>query len=125
MRIAELMTRPVYTIAANLPAEAARDEMQRHGVHHLVVLRDDHIVGVISDHDLGDDRGEAEAVGGTVDDLSTGRVVLASPEMPVKRAAALLRAHRIGCLPVVDGKRLVGIVTTWDLLGYLAGERRA
>lgn len=125
MRVADLMTKKVYTIPADLSARRARDEMRRHNVRHLVVMRNGHIAGVISEHDLGGERGLAPDVEWFVDELLTSRVVVCAPEMPVHRAAALLRDHRIGCLPVVDGKQLVGIITTSDLLGYLASEHRA
>ncbi|CAN5899249.1 hypothetical protein BH11MYX2_BH11MYX2_11170 [soil metagenome] len=46
----------------------------------------------------------------------TAHVVVAAPETTIKQAANLLRGRVIGCLPVVDGKTLVGIVTTTDLL---------
>lgn len=124
MRVGDVMTRTVYTIAAELPAEAARHEMRRHNVRHLVVVKAGHITGVISEHDLGGEHEPTPGAAATVDDRSTSRVLVAAPEMSLARAAALLREHRVGCLPVVDGKRLVGIITTSDLLGYLAGEPR-
>jgi len=122
VRVADLMSRDVHTISPDLAAGAARHEMRRRNVRHLVVVKDGHLAGVISDHDLRSDRAVMSDLDPTVDDLSTGRVVVASPEMSITRAAALLRAHRIDCLPVVDGKRLVGIITTSDLLDYLAGR---
>jgi acetoin utilization protein AcuB len=124
MRVADLMSRPVHTVAPNLSAEAARAEMRRHDVRHLVVMTDGRITGVISEHDLGGARGLVPGLEWTADDLSNSRVVVAAPEMSLGRAAALLREHRIGCLPVVDGKQLVGVITTWDLLGHLAGQPR-
>jgi predicted transcriptional regulator len=45
--------------------------------------------------------------------------------MTVRQAATLMRGWSIGCLPVVDGQGLVGIVTVSDLLGLIArGEAR-
>jgi acetoin utilization protein AcuB len=54
----------------------------------------------------------------------TSRVIVASPETTVGDAARLLRGYTIGCVPIVDGKELVGIVTTSDLLDLLAEKPR-
>ena len=50
----------------------------------------------------------------------TPDVLVATPQTPLKRAAALMRGNNIGCLPIVDGKHLVGIITTSDLLDLIA-----
>jgi len=56
----------------------------------------------------------------------TGDVAAATPQMTERQAANLLRGRSIGCLPVLDDGKLVGIVTITDLLEIL-GEviRRA
>jgi CBS-domain-containing membrane protein len=46
-----------------------------------------------------------------------------SMSTPLATAARLLIRHRINCLPVVDGRRLAGIVTTTDLLQTLVAHR--
>jgi CBS domain-containing protein len=46
----------------------------------------------------------------------TAPAVTASPRMSIRQAATRLRGRSIGCLPVVEGGKLVGIVTTTDLL---------
>jgi acetoin utilization protein AcuB len=43
-----------------------------------------------------------------------------SPETPIEEASRKLADHRIGALPVLDGRRLVGIVTETDLLRHVA-----
>ena len=65
--------------------------------------------------------------GRTVEELMSDKVVTANPTMPLEKAALLLKGRSIGCLPVVDGKELVGILTTTDLLQWIHshGERPA
>ncbi len=49
----------------------------------------------------------------------TEQVIVGNPEMTTKEAANLMRGHIIGCLPIVEGDELVGIVTISDLLELL------
>ncbi len=63
--------------------------------------------------------GEAFAGSVHVGDLMTVPAVSVAPDLTVRKLANLLRGRTIGCLPVIDGKRLVGIVTISDLLDLL------
>lgn len=49
----------------------------------------------------------------------TEKVVTISPEASVKEAARQMMEKKIGCLPVLEGDRLVGIVTETDMLQYV------
>jgi acetoin utilization protein AcuB len=113
MRIQDVMRRKVETIPAALPAEAAVEHMRNKRIRHLVVQRDGELAGVLSDRDvLALAPGEALRV----EDVMSTPVVSATAGMTLRRAANLLRGRSIGCLPVLDEGRLVGIVTTSDLL---------
>ena len=96
----------------------ARTQMRLHGVHHLLVEDQGGFVGVVSDRDLGDGRGAGKA--GTAEPIvaavMTADPVTATPETTVRHAANLMRGRSIGCLPVLEGRRPVGIVTRTDLL---------
>ncbi len=52
----------------------------------------------------------------TVEQVMTTAVITVAPSRPAQDAAQLMLDHKIGALPVVDGGRLVGIVTETDLL---------
>jgi CBS domain-containing protein len=54
-----------------------------------------------------------------VADLMTRHVVTLTPTDTIRRAANVMRGRTIGCIPVTQGRRLVGIVTVSDLLGLL------
>jgi acetoin utilization protein AcuB len=85
--------------------------MSFHRIHHLVVLDGKWIAGVVSSRDLkgaGDDT--------PIEEVMNPIAVVAHPETKLREAANLLRGHIIGCLPVVEGSKLVGIVTITDLL---------
>jgi len=115
MRVQDIMTTSVRSIPANLGTAAARHTMRSARVRHLVVVEEGRVIGVLSQRDLGGTRAESLPAG-TVQDVMRTHVIVAAPETTVRTAANLLRGHDIGCLPVVDGKKLVGIVTTSDLL---------
>jgi CBS domain-containing protein len=97
--------------------------MHAEGVRHAVVVRGRTIVGVVTDRDLGGLHGGRARVGRVVADLMQPSPVTASPRTTVGEAVAIVRARRIGCLPVVEAGRLVGIVTRADLLARLAPAR--
>jgi acetoin utilization protein AcuB len=113
------METSVESVHAGESADAAWELMRLHGIHHLVVTRGADVVGVISDGDLGGRSGRALRVNRSVDDLMTDNVVVAKPETTLRQAANLMRGRSIGCLPVLDGDRVVGIVTVTDLLEAL------
>ena len=118
MRLREIMSTRVQTIAPTESAETAWERMSAHRIHHLVVVSENDL-GIISDTDLGGIRGETLRQGRTVADLMSPAHVKAEPETTIRQAANLLRGRSIGCLPVFEGAKLVGIITTTDLLGLI------
>jgi acetoin utilization protein AcuB len=119
MRVADVMTKGVQTIPPNMPALDAWELMRNKGIHHLVVMGDSGVVGVLSNRDAGGRNGATIRGRARVGDLMTTAVVTVEPNTTIRRAANLLRGRTIGCAPVVDGSRLVGIVTVSDLLELL------
>lgn len=116
------MTSPVLTLTTFFPASDAWAEMADAGVRHAVIVDGKEIRGVVSDADLGGRKGGALRVGRAVKDLMQENPFVASPMMSLARAAQELRARRIGCIPVVQRGKLVGMVTRSDLLRALADD---
>ena len=116
MRLREIMSRNVETVGYDLPAQAAWQRMTQRRIHHLVVVRGRELVGVVSARDLGGKNGENLRRDQIVADLMTSNPVTARPDDTVRDAANLLRGRSIGCLPVLESKKLLGIVTITDLL---------
>jgi CBS domain-containing protein len=119
MRLREIMSARVVTIEPREPASVAWSRMQRQRIRHLVVTENARLVGVVSERDLGGRNGDAIRRGRVVQDLMTARVVGAETKTTLRQAANLMRGRRIGCLPVFEGDRLVGIVTATDVLDEL------
>ena len=119
MRLDEVMTKGARTVSPAVPAEDAWELMRRGGVRHLVVTDGSNVVGVVSDRDASGRAGAAVRAGRTVADLMTRHAVTMSPTHTVRQAANLMRGRTIGCVPIVDRGRLVGVVTVSDLLEVL------
>jgi acetoin utilization protein AcuB len=100
-------------------AERAWERMRQSRIRHLVVVEGGRVEGILSDRDLGGARGAAHRKGRTVSELMTPQVLTAGRNTTVRQAANLLRGHVVGCLPIVEGGKLQGIVTVSDLLELL------
>jgi acetoin utilization protein AcuB len=114
MRMQELMKRRVESVSAETTAESAREKMRARRIRHLVVTEGSKVVGVLSERDLG-----ARTSSSVVGDIMTAPAVTAVATTTVREAANLLRGRTIGCLPILEEGKLVGIVTTTDLLELL------
>ena len=95
----------------------ARAMMADARVHHLVVLHDGHVVGLVSADQL--ELGQAEGVR-RVEDVMCRHLRCAMPDTTLPEAVTLLRGQRSGALPIVSRDRVVGIVTASDLLDVIA-----
>jgi acetoin utilization protein AcuB len=114
MRVAEVMSDRVETVGAEESAEKALRRMRTRRIHHLVIMLGARAVGVVSARDLesvADPRSFR-----TVGEVMSAPAVTAEPHMTIRQAANLLRGRTIGCLPVLEDGKLVGILTATDML---------
>jgi acetoin utilization protein AcuB len=116
MRVQDVMTEGVKTIAPAAAAEDAWNVMRLARIHHLVVMEGQRVVGVLSDRDAGGRRGASVRVNSLVCDLMTAPAVTVEPATTVRQAANMMRGRSIGCLVVVESGHAIGIVTVSDLL---------
>jgi acetoin utilization protein AcuB len=119
MHVKEIMTKQVETTTPSAAASAAWEVMQSRRIHHLVVVRNGEPCGVLSAHDLGGRNGASVRAEKSVEQLMSPMAITVRPSATVREAANLMRGRGLGCLPVVDGRRVVGIVTTSDLLEFI------
>ncbi len=119
MRLQDIMSTEVESIAPGANAEVAWHRMRRSGIHHLVVMSGGELVGILSDRDLGGARGQSLRAARNVSDLMSKAPVCAAPDTTLRRAANLLRGRAIGCLPVIERSKVKGIVTVSDILDIL------
>ena len=130
MRVREKMSRSVITITPDQSLRMAQERMRKHGVRRLPVVRNGKLVGIVTDRDVRQAwASPATALSThellylldkvTVEEIMTSRVFTVTPDTPLVEAARLLHDRKIGGLPVVEGKTLVGILTETDLLATL------
>lgn len=130
IQVADWMSEGVLAVEVFDSIAVARQVMAKHRVNQLPVLDNDSLIGIVTDRDIRDayptsmmiNRTEeidkfAEKI--TVEEVMTRDIFVVQPETPLDKAVSLLRKHRIGSLPVVKNKQLVGIVTRSDILDFV------
>ncbi|MGD0291586.1 MAG: CBS domain-containing protein [Candidatus Binataceae bacterium] len=135
LRVRDIMIQEVTTLKRNDKLTLADDIMQLGRIRHLPVLADDteQLVGIVSQRDLF--RGAlARALGYgqharrkvldtlLVKEVMSTDLLTTTPDTPLVEAARVLMERKIGCLPVVEDGRLVGIVTEADFVALVARE---
>jgi len=131
MLVREFMHSEPVTIPPGTPLLEAEWRMQEGGFRHLpIVDKHERLIGIVSDRDLREaapsdatslSRQELSYLLSrlSVMDVMSSPVLTARPAEPAEAAAIRMRENKIGALPVVENDRLVGIVTTDDMLDAL------
>jgi acetoin utilization protein AcuB len=138
MRVRDVMTASPITVPPDTPVLDARHLMLERRIRHLPVTDErGELMGIITDRDIRLNLpSQATSLSVweinhllarlTVDKVMTQAVLTVGPDRGARDAAQLMLDHTIGALPVVDGGRLVGIVTETDLLrAYVRSADRA
>jgi CBS domain-containing protein len=127
MKVRDIMVKEVATLDVNDELSLANDIMRLGRIRHLPVVDGPKLAGIISERDLFRSS-LAQALGyGTRDtrdlmkklrikDVMVPDVITVSPDAELRDAVRLMVDHKIGCLPVVDQDRLVGLITETDIL---------
>ena len=131
MRVRDCMTAKVFTVRLDKKLIVVQEMMGWARVRHIpVVDQTGAVVGIISHRDLLHAAISAVAEASKVDRdqhlatipitvvMKTG-VHTVGPDATIQEAAKRMREKKIGCLPVVEGHKLVGIISEYDLLGFV------
>ncbi len=132
--ISQIMTKKVVTLSTKDDLVTAEELFKKHRIRHIPVVREDTILGILSYTDLmrisfADAIDEEEYDVDTmvynmfsIEQVMVKDVVSVPPTATVKEVAQFLAMKEFHALPVVDEGKLVGIVTTTDLIRYLLDQ---
>ena len=136
MRVKDLMTRAPITRDPETTVPEAHRVMMESRIRHLPIVVGDRLVGIVTDRDIRLNLpSPATSLSVwelnyllarlTVDQVMTRSLVTTWPEAELTVAARVMLDHKIGALPVIDGGRVVGIVTESDFVRAFALGMRA
>ena len=133
-KVRDLMTREVATLTANDSLTIADDVMRLGRIRHMPVVDDDgQLVGIVSQRDLFRDA-LARALGYghhaqnkmlsmlRVKEVMKSQVQTVTPDTPLAEAAAHMLRDKVGCLVVLDGGAIAGILTESDFVKLATQE---
>lgn len=128
MRVRDLMTRNVHALSPADTMLAAKQLIAERRIRHIPILSESgDFLGLVSQRDIlsaGLSRFAEvdESIRQSIDsglplaEIMVVDVAVVSPEASVREAAKVLLENKFGCLPVLEGRRLVGILTESDFM---------
>ena len=137
LRVKDVMTREVRTVARNDQLGVADKLMKEERIRHLPVIDESgDVCAVVSQRDLfrgallrslgyGSRAEETLLRQVVVKEAMSAELFTTTPETPVAEAARQMIERRVGCLPVLDGGKLAGIVTETDFVRLVAEGKAA
>lgn len=104
--------------------------MRRSGIRHLPITDGERLVGIITDRDIhrfapsmlskvSQEEYNAVFENTPLERVMTRDPLSVTPQSPVREAVSILHERKLGCVPVVENGKLVGILTITDMLGLL------
>lgn len=119
--VRDIMTKQIVMIDHDKSALEAARTMAEKGISSVFVVRDGQPVGIVSERDFikkicAKERPIAEVM---IGDIMSKILTTAEPETPIEVAVQRMVNHKIRRLPIMDGGKLVGIITVTDLAKHL------
>jgi len=132
MKVRDLMIPDPITITANASITDALELMKLNAIRHLPVVSPKKVLrGFLTLADLKQGLIPSMVADVSLADLMINDPITIGPDEDIEVAARLIYKHKIGGIPVVDGQKLVGIITESDILrafidmmGILTGSSR-
>ena len=130
MQVREIMSTNIEVVDRNDNLRTVEERMASKQLRHLPVLEQGEVVGLVTQRDLfkaaqssamgyGEKAQQAYLQSVRVKEIMTYPVVTIPPDTSVTAAADMMITKGIGCLPVVENQKLIGMVTKTDLLRCL------
>ena len=120
MFVRNWMSAPAIALPPEVTASVALAFMEKRRIRRLPVVEDGRLLGIVTKSDLLGTAKKHAAVT-TIANVMTRKPFAVQQEETLETAASLMLKEKISGLPVLDGDRLVGIITESDLLGSFSG----
>lgn len=125
MKVEEVMTTRLVTVTMDDRLPVIKEILSEAPFHHLLVIEDELLQGIISERDLlrvlspylgteAESARDVETAQRRAHQVMTHSPITISPSLSIKEALALMISHDIGCLPVLEAEKLVGVFTIHD-----------
>lgn len=116
MNIQQIMSKDIIWVGADEPVEKAAQLMRQNNIGSIPVCQGDRVIGMVTDRDItvrevATNQDQQRSVASVM----TSNPVTGTPDMDVQQAAKLMGENQIRRLPIVEGGRLVGIVSLGDI----------
>lgn len=114
------MQRDVVTLDASSSADVAERLMRADRIRHLAIVSEGRLVGVLTQRDVLRAGAGPDTLARTpIRDLMAAEALTARPDSTLQSAVEMMLLRDVGCLPVLEGERLVGMITRTDCLRHL------
>jgi acetoin utilization protein AcuB len=134
--VKDWMIAPVITVEASSPISAAHHLMKNNMIRRLPVLNNNKLVGIVT---IGDVREASPSDATTlsiwelnylwaqltIEKIMTRNILTVTPDTPILDAAETMLEQKVSGLPVIDGDKLIGMLTESDIFRMLIKSRQA
>jgi len=131
MYVGTVMRTDLTTVPPKTTLMAAQELLEKKKIDHLLIVdRESELLGIVSDRDIKKSWASSATTLSknelmylldqvTVADIMTQKTITIAPGTTIERAALLMNQNRINALPVIENERLVGIITSRDVMSVL------
>jgi acetoin utilization protein AcuB len=131
MYVGRIMHTRLVTVAPDTSLRKAKEIIEEKRINHLLVVnKSGNLVGIVSDRDVRQSWASPATTLSvhelnylltqlTVEHIMVKKIITISPGTTIERAAYIMQQNRINALPVIESEKLVGIITSTDVMGVL------
>ncbi len=130
MKVKDIMSPNPVRVSSNETMWAVKRVFEKHTFHHLLVVDDGVLTGVLSDRDYlktvsphvksgAISSRDLETMNKKVHQIMSHKIIAIGANEPVMKAVMLFNQNKISCLPVLENEKVVGIVSWRDVMRFL------
>lgn len=134
--VADVMTRSVVTVEMDDDLRVVKEIFENIRFHHLLVVNEKRLLGVISDRDLfkslspyigtaAETARDMASLNKKAHQIMTRKPVTLTPTADIYKAISLFNTHSISCIPIVDKEHVIQGILSWrDVFRVLESKRK-